>query len=130
MRNASITRRSFLVAMAAAATASGQGLAPARQYRIGVIANHVPVKHLELGAASPFRGSAEFVMGLRELGWEDGRNIRLIWRSAEGRADMRNLLGGKGANLAEMSALGLPVPSAEPGKAERDEPEADGSAPG
>jgi len=30
--------------------------------------------------------------------------------SAEGRADMRNLLGGKGANLAEMSSLGLPVP--------------------
>ena len=29
---------------------------------------------------------------------------------AEGRAEMRNLLGGKGANLAEMSALGLPVP--------------------
>ena len=28
----------------------------------------------------------------------------------EGRAEMRNLLGGKGANLAEMSALGLPVP--------------------
>ncbi len=30
--------------------------------------------------------------------------------AAEGRADMRNLLGGKGANLAEMSNLGLPVP--------------------
>src|SRR5260221_4614692 len=30
--------------------------------------------------------------------------------TAEGRADMRNLLGGKGANLAEMSSLGLPVP--------------------
>lgn len=30
--------------------------------------------------------------------------------SAEGRTDMRNLLGGKGANLAEMSSLGLPVP--------------------
>ena len=29
---------------------------------------------------------------------------------AEGRADMKNLLGGKGANLAEMSSLGLPVP--------------------
>src|SRR5215831_17081808 len=29
---------------------------------------------------------------------------------AEGRADMRNLLGGKGAGLAEMSHLGLPVP--------------------
>jgi pyruvate,orthophosphate dikinase len=29
---------------------------------------------------------------------------------ADGRAEMRNLLGGKGANLAEMSNLGLPVP--------------------
>ncbi len=30
--------------------------------------------------------------------------------SSEGRADMRELLGGKGANLAEMCHLGLPVP--------------------
>ncbi len=30
--------------------------------------------------------------------------------TAEGRAEMRNLLGGKGAGLAEMSSLGLPVP--------------------
>ena len=30
--------------------------------------------------------------------------------SAEGAADMKNLLGGKGANLGEMSSLGLPVP--------------------
>src|SRR6201988_2339198 len=29
---------------------------------------------------------------------------------ADGDASMKNLLGGKGANLAEMSALGLPVP--------------------
>ena len=29
---------------------------------------------------------------------------------AEGRAEMRNLLGGKGAGLAEMAHLGLPVP--------------------
>ena len=29
---------------------------------------------------------------------------------AEGSADMRNLLGGKGANLAEMCSLKLPVP--------------------
>ena len=28
----------------------------------------------------------------------------------EGRGEMKNLLGGKGANLAEMSSLGLPVP--------------------
>src|SRR5476651_2320747 len=30
--------------------------------------------------------------------------------SAEGKPDMRNLLGGKGAGLAEMANLGLPVP--------------------
>lgn len=30
---------------------------------------------------------------------------------AEGRADMKNLLGGKGANLAEMVNIGLPVPA-------------------
>src|SRR5512140_837987 len=29
---------------------------------------------------------------------------------AAGRAEMRNLLGGKGAGLAEMASLGLPVP--------------------
>ena len=30
---------------------------------------------------------------------------------AEGKAEMKNLLGGKGANLAEMTNIGLPVPS-------------------
>ena len=30
--------------------------------------------------------------------------------NAEGRADMKNLLGGKGANLAEMNLIGVPVP--------------------
>ena len=29
---------------------------------------------------------------------------------ADGRADMKDLLGGKGANLAEMSSIGIPVP--------------------
>ncbi len=31
-------------------------------------------------------------------------------KETDGKADMRNLLGGKGANLAEMSSIGLPVP--------------------
>ncbi len=31
-------------------------------------------------------------------------------KQAEGRSDMKNLLGGKGANLAEMSLVGVPVP--------------------
>src|SRR5437870_3438807 len=30
--------------------------------------------------------------------------------TAEGRSSMKNLLGGKGANLAEMASLGLPIP--------------------
>ena len=33
-----------------------------------------------------------------------------VYLFSEGKADMRNLLGGKGANLAEMTNLGLPVP--------------------
>ena len=33
-----------------------------------------------------------------------------IYRFDEGSAEMRDLLGGKGANLCEMSRLGLPVP--------------------
>ena len=31
--------------------------------------------------------------------------------SADGQANMKNLLGGKGANLAEMTNLGIPVPA-------------------
>ena len=33
-----------------------------------------------------------------------------VYMFKEGNADMRNLLGGKGANLAEMTNLGLPIP--------------------
>ncbi|MCH5269351.1 MAG: pyruvate, phosphate dikinase [Lachnospiraceae bacterium] len=33
-----------------------------------------------------------------------------VYKFKEGSADMRNLLGGKGANLAEMTSLGLPIP--------------------
>ena len=33
-----------------------------------------------------------------------------VYKFKEGKADMRNLLGGKGANLAEMTNLGLPIP--------------------
>ena len=43
-----------------------------------------------------------------------GSHIRWVYSfgggSADGDAGLKNLLGGKGANLAEMSALGLPVP--------------------
>ncbi len=35
---------------------------------------------------------------------------KFVYMFSEGNATMRNLLGGKGANLAEMTAIGLPVP--------------------
>ena len=45
------------------------------------------------------------------MGKEGQKTVYLFGnKTAEGRADMRNLLGGKGANLAEMSLIGLPVP--------------------
>ena len=41
---------------------------------------------------------------------EDKRVYTFGNGQAEGRADMRNLLGGKGANCAEMNLIGVPVP--------------------
>ncbi|QQS51520.1 MAG: pyruvate, phosphate dikinase [Bacteroidota bacterium] len=41
-------------------------------------------------------------------------NVKRVYsfgnKKAEGKADMKNLLGGKGANLAEMNLIGVPVP--------------------
>ncbi|WP_050606838.1 pyruvate, phosphate dikinase [Clostridium niameyense] len=38
-------------------------------------------------------------------------NKKYVYLFSQGNAKMRNLLGGKGANLAEMTILGIPVPS-------------------
>ena len=38
------------------------------------------------------------------------RREKLVYLFTEGNASMKDLLGGKGANLAEMTSLGLPVP--------------------
>ena len=35
---------------------------------------------------------------------------KYVYLFSEGNKEMRNLLGGKGANLAEMTKIGLPVP--------------------
>jgi len=40
----------------------------------------------------------------------DGKWVYAFGALTEGNASMKNLLGGKGANLAEMSAIGIPVP--------------------
>ena len=36
--------------------------------------------------------------------------MQRVYSFNEGQADMKDILGGKGANLAEMTRLGLPVP--------------------
>ena len=36
--------------------------------------------------------------------------MKFVYAFKEGNADLRELLGGKGANLAEMTNLGLPIP--------------------
>ena len=36
--------------------------------------------------------------------------MKYVYSFREGNKDMREILGGKGANLAEMTELGLPVP--------------------
>ena len=36
--------------------------------------------------------------------------MKYVYSFNEGNKDMRNTLGGKGANLAEMTSIGLPVP--------------------
>ena len=36
---------------------------------------------------------------------------KFVYMFSEGNANMRELLGGKGANLAEMTNLGMPVPT-------------------
>ena len=54
-----------------------------------------PARAARPAKSAPARGKWVYVFG-------DGK--------AEGRAQMKNLLGGKGANLAEMANLGLPVP--------------------
>src|SRR5947209_1294944 len=42
---------------------------------------------------------------------EDDQSMsKLVYGFAEGDKDQKDLLGGKGANLAEMTRLGLPVP--------------------
>ena len=44
------------------------------------------------------------------LFWNSSKAKKYVYLFSEGNADMRELLGGKGANLAEMTNIGLPVP--------------------
>jgi len=41
---------------------------------------------------------------------DQGAGTKFVYDFTEGHKDLKDLLGGKGANLAEMTNLGLPVP--------------------
>ncbi|MFD5077823.1 pyruvate, phosphate dikinase [Streptomyces sp. NPDC058371] len=45
-----------------------------------------------------------------ENGDSGGEDVKFVYDFTEGNKDLKDLLGGKGANLAEMTNLGLPVP--------------------
>jgi len=82
-----LPRRAFLATLASGAMlACRNGMAQAAPglRRIGVLANHVPRAHLEMGASSPADGHAAFVRALERLGWVEGRTIAFVLRSAEG----------------------------------------------
>src|ERR1043166_6638967 len=92
---------------------------PASQDRFPI--QHIP--HLQAREAASSRRRAGLLprpTGLarkpRPRGHSEGEisAMQCVYRfgegRAEGRAEMRDLLGGKGANLAEMCNLGLPVP--------------------
>ena len=62
---------------------------------------------------TPARKTAARKTSARSTGSQNGavaRAHKWVYSFNEGSASMRDLLGGKGANLAEMCSLGLPVP--------------------
>ncbi len=70
----------------------------------------IPARTAGSRAAAKTRGARDARKSTKAAMKENKWVYRFGAGKAEGRADMRNLLGGKGAGLAEMSNLGLPVP--------------------
>lgn len=57
--------------------------APGKLPRVGVLANTVPLTEMQAGTSS-HPAIRAIIDGLRDLGWVNGRNVQLVWRSAEG----------------------------------------------
>jgi hypothetical protein len=76
-------------------------------------AHPIPYPETE-GFGRRYRGRKRQGGNARRKEEETAMTKKLVYafggNKAEGRADMKDLLGGKGANLAEMSNLGLPDP--------------------
>jgi pyruvate,orthophosphate dikinase len=92
------SRRPTKVSAAKSASARSKSPAPSRKAAAKPAPKSKPVK----AAAKPRAAAAAPKPGKWVYSFGDGK--------AEGKARLRDLLGGKGANLAEMANLGLPVP--------------------
>jgi putative ABC transport system substrate-binding protein len=77
-------RRTFLAATLALAACplAGRAQGPEKVRRVGFLANTIALAELDQGTSTN-PAFVEFVAGLRKLGWQEGRNIRIVWRSAE-----------------------------------------------
>ena len=68
---------------------------------------------VRLGAKTLIKGAAA-KQSVKETATKAGKVGKRVYffggAKAEGNKEMKNLLGGKGANLAEMANIGLPVP--------------------
>ncbi len=60
--------------------------------------------------ARPQAGRGRSAAGARSASTTAGKYVYLFGRKTDGNGTMKPLLGGKGANLAEMCRIGLPVP--------------------
>ena len=84
-----LSRRRAVVAVLAsliAGRAAGQSEGAERRTaipQVGFLANTPPLADLVKRTAS-HPAAKLFEEGLRERGWEDGRNVRIVWKSAEG----------------------------------------------
>ena len=60
--------------------------------------------------ASPKQATAKMQLGANNTTAKTGKYVYFFGRKTDGNGSMKPLLGGKGANLAEMCRIGLPVP--------------------
>lgn len=70
--------------LAGALSATSLCAQPAKVHRIGVVANTVPLAQLASGV-NQHAGLRVIAEGLRQRGWIDGKNVQLVWRTAENR---------------------------------------------
>lgn len=83
-------RRAFALGSAAILVSGAVTARPPpaeKMFRIGFLTNHTDLSDLQKGSGPSHWSHVAFVEGMRSLGWEDGRNIRIYWRSAESEYD-------------------------------------------